>query len=121
MGTAVCVSALLILGIAQADTTANRLVDTVAFAPFGAGLGVFIALSNHATLEAAPTSLTGDAGSMLNLMRVLGISLGVGAASSTLATAHQKFLSIGDYNGTSTCPLLLSECLRCVVWLATER
>ena len=84
-GMAVCVTALLILGIAEADPTASRLVGTVAFALFGAGLGVFIAPSNHATIKAAPASLSGEAGSMLNLMRVLGTSLGVASASSTLA------------------------------------
>ena len=82
---AVCIIALLILGIAEADPTANRLVGTVAFALFGAGLGVFIAPTNHATIKAAPASLSGEAGSMLNLMRVLGTSLGVASASATLA------------------------------------
>ncbi len=85
IGMAVCIIALLILGIAEADPTANRLVGTVAFALFGAGLGVFIAPANHATIKAAPASLSGEAGSMLNLMRVLGTSLGVASASATLA------------------------------------
>jgi EmrB/QacA subfamily drug resistance transporter len=85
MGMALCVIALLMLGIVEADPTANRLVGTAAFALFGAGLGVFIAPNNHATLKAAPASLSGEAGSMLNLMRVLGTSLGVASASSTLA------------------------------------
>jgi MFS family permease len=71
--------------IAEADPTASRQVGTAAFALFGAGLGVFIAPTNHATLKAAPASLSGEAGSMLNLMRVLGTSLGVASASSTLA------------------------------------
>jgi MFS family permease len=84
-GMAVCLIALLLLGIAEADPTANRLIGTAAFALFGAGLGVFIAPTNHATLEAAPASLSGEAGSLLNLMRVLGTSLGVATASSTLA------------------------------------
>jgi hypothetical protein len=52
---------------------------------FGAGLGVFIAPNNHATIKAAPASLSEEAGSMLNLMRVLGTSLGVAIASSTLS------------------------------------
>jgi hypothetical protein len=43
------------------------------------------AASNHATIKAAPASLSGEAGSMLNLMRVLGTSLGVASASSTLS------------------------------------
>jgi EmrB/QacA subfamily drug resistance transporter len=84
-GMALCVAALLILAVTAADQTAGRQVGMVAFALFGAGLGVFIAPSNHATIKAAPASLSGEAGSMLNLMRVLGTSLGVASASSTLS------------------------------------
>jgi nitrate/nitrite transporter NarK len=84
-GMAACVAALVILGIAEADPTASRHMGTAAFVLFGAGLGVFIAPSNHATIKAAPASLSGEAGSMLNLMRVLGTSLGVASASSTLS------------------------------------
>jgi MFS family permease len=84
-GMVMCIAALLILGIVEADPTTSRQVGTAAFALFGAGLGVFIAPTNHATLKAAPASLSGEAGSMLNLMRVLGTSLGVASASSTLA------------------------------------
>jgi hypothetical protein len=60
-------------------------MGTAAFALFGAGLGVFIAPNNHATIKAAPASLSGEAGSLLNLMRVLGTSLGVASASATLS------------------------------------
>ncbi len=84
-GMAACVAALLILGLAVADPTASRHIETAAFALFGAGLGVFIAPNNHTTIKAAPTSLSGEAGSALNLMRVLGTSLGVASASSTLS------------------------------------
>ena len=82
---AVCVAALAILGIYEADPSASRLIESAAFALFGAGLGVFIAPSNHATIKAAPQSLSGEAGSLLNLMRVLGTSLGVASATSTLS------------------------------------
>jgi nitrate/nitrite transporter NarK len=85
LGMAACVAALLILGIVQADPAASRHIDTAAFALFGAGLGVFIAPNNHATIKAAPASLSGEAGSLLNLMRVLGTSLGVASASTTLS------------------------------------
>jgi EmrB/QacA subfamily drug resistance transporter len=84
-GMAFCLAALLILAVTEAEPTVSRQVGTAAFALFGAGLGVFIAPNNHATIEAAPASLSGEAGSMLNLMRVLGTSLGVASASSTLS------------------------------------
>jgi predicted MFS family arabinose efflux permease len=84
-GMALCVAAVLILAAAEADPAANRLVSTAAFALFGAGLGVFIAPNNHATINAAPANLSGEAGSLLNLMRVLGTSLGVASATSVLS------------------------------------
>ena len=84
-GMAACVAALLILGVAVIDPTMSRHIETAAFALFGAGLGVFIAPNNHTTIKAAPASLSGEAGSALNLMRVLGTSLGVASASSSLS------------------------------------
>jgi EmrB/QacA subfamily drug resistance transporter len=84
-GMAICLVALVILAITAANPGMSRLIGSAAFAIFGIGLGVFIAPSNHATLEAAPASLSGEAGSLLNLMRVLGTSLGVASASSTLS------------------------------------
>jgi nitrate/nitrite transporter NarK len=85
VGMTGCVAALLVLGIDVADPMTNRQIGTAAFALFGAGLGVFIAPNNHTTIKAAPASLSGEAGSMLNLMRVLGTSLGVASASSSLS------------------------------------
>ena len=84
-GMAVCVVALVILALEEADPDASRLFGSAAFALFGAGLGVFIAPNNHETIKAAPASLSGEAGSLLNLMRALGTSLGVASASSTLS------------------------------------
>jgi hypothetical protein len=53
------------------------------------GLGVFIAPNNHATINASPASLSDEAGAMLNLMRVLGTSLGVAGASAMLSWRMQ--------------------------------
>lgn len=85
IGMGLCLVALLILAYAEANPDTARLISTAAFVIFGAGLGVFIAPNNHATLKAAPGNLSGEAGSMLNLMRALGTSFGVAAAASTLS------------------------------------
>lgn len=84
-GMGLCLLALLILAFSEANPDVARPISTVAFVIFGAGLGVFIAPNNHATLKAAPTNLSGEAGSMLNLMRALGTSFGVAAASAILS------------------------------------
>ena len=52
---------------------------------FGAGLGLFIAPNNHATINAAPANLSGVAGSLLNLTRILGTVAGVASASAVLS------------------------------------
>jgi len=84
-GMALCLVALAILAFAEADPDLPRPISTAAFVIFGAGLGIFIAPNNHATLAAAPGNLSGEAGSILNLMRALGTSFGVAAASATLS------------------------------------
>jgi hypothetical protein len=56
-----------------------------ALAVYGAGLGLFIAPNNSATLGAAPAEHSGQAGGLLNLMRAFGTATGVAAASTLLA------------------------------------
>ncbi|MBS9478374.1 MFS transporter [Ancylobacter radicis] len=63
----------------------HRLFDAVAYALFGAGLGLFIAPNNQVAIAAVPPALAGPAGSLLNLMRALGTSLGVAGSATMLA------------------------------------
>lgn len=84
-GMALCFAAIAVLGAAIALQMASRLPEAAAFVLFGAGLGMFIAPNNHATMKAAPAALSGQAGSLLNLMRVLGTSIGVACSTSTLS------------------------------------
>ncbi len=101
-GMTLCCVALAVLGFAIVSQSASRTPDAVAFALFGAGLGVFIAPNNHATINAAPKNLAGQAGAMLNLMRVLGTSIGVASASSTLSWGIQ--LVTGSYGDWKSFP-----------------
>ena len=57
----------------------------LALAMFGIGQGLFISPNNSAIMAAAPAHLTGEAGGLLNVMRCLGISVGIAAASALLA------------------------------------
>jgi EmrB/QacA subfamily drug resistance transporter len=86
---AVCVTALLVLSAISTEPSTILWIDFVGLAGFGAGLGLFIAPNNHATINAAPSSRSGEAGAMLNLMRVLGTSLGIASASSMLSWQMQ--------------------------------
>jgi len=67
----------------------HLLVDGISYVLFGAGLGLFIAPNNQVAITAAPPALSSPAGSLLNLMRALGSSLGV-ASCATLLTLNLK-------------------------------
>jgi EmrB/QacA subfamily drug resistance transporter len=84
-GMFMCVAALGLLFQAMDGTVGSLLLVMLALALFGIGQGLFISPNNSAIMAAAPASLTGEAGGLLNVMRSLGISIGVAAASSLLA------------------------------------
>lgn len=84
-GMAACAGAVVLLMFATAHGDSGDPLFMIALALFGAGLGMFIAPNNSATIGAAPAALSGEAGAMLNLMRVLGTSLGIASASSMLS------------------------------------
>ena len=84
-GMAICVIALLCLAIIALQPAVSRSIGMVALAAFGLGLGAFIPVSNLAAIRSMPPAFVGEAGGMLNLMRVLGTSLGVASAASMLS------------------------------------
>lgn len=81
---ACCLFAVVALVATTAEVEHHRLYHTFAFLLLGIGLGLFIAPNNTATLAAVPAELSGPAGSLLNLLRSLGTSLGVAAGATTL-------------------------------------
>jgi MFS family permease len=84
-GMLICVIGLALLFAVMNGTPASLALVMLALAIFGVGQGLFISPNNSAIMAAAPASLTGEAGGLLNVMRSLGISIGVAAASSLLA------------------------------------
>jgi EmrB/QacA subfamily drug resistance transporter len=84
-GMAICFVALLALTLVVTEPVANLWIGLLGLVAFGIGLGVFIAPNNHATINAAPANLSGVAGAILNLMRVLGTVAGVASASAMLS------------------------------------
>ena len=75
------------VGLSQVLTVdrGSEPATMTALAVYGAGLGLFIAPNNSATLSAAPAEHAGQAGGQLNLMRAFGTATGVAAASTLLA------------------------------------
>jgi hypothetical protein len=64
---------------------ANLPFVMLALAAFGIGQGLFISPNSSAIMATAPAELTGEAGSLLNVVRYLGISTGIASASALLA------------------------------------
>ena len=84
-GMAISLAALIALIAVVTEPTPNLWAGFFGLVAFGIGLGVFIAPNNHATINAVPASLSGVAGAMVNLMRVLGTAAGVASASAMLS------------------------------------
>ena len=84
-GMAICLVALLALTAIVMQPVANLWIGALGLAAFGAGLGLFIAPNNHATINVAPANLSGVAGGFLNLTRILGTVAGVASASAMLS------------------------------------
>jgi EmrB/QacA subfamily drug resistance transporter len=84
-GMLLCVAALALLFAVLDGAPTSLPAVMLALAIFGIGQGLFISPNNSAIIAAAPASLTGEAGGLLNVTRSCGISIGIAAASSLLA------------------------------------
>ena len=84
-GMLICVAGLVLLYAAVDRAPDGLLRVMLALAIFGIGQGLFISPNNSAIMAAAPAALTGEAGGLLNVMRSLGISVGIAAASALLS------------------------------------
>ncbi|MGB7495188.1 MAG: MFS transporter [Candidatus Acidiferrum sp.] len=96
MGMALCVGAVVLLSSTLTAQNGHGLTLIAALALFGIGLGMFIAPNNSATVAAAPENRSGQAGGLLNLMRVLGGTVGVAMASTGLSWRLQGLTGIGE-------------------------
>jgi Major Facilitator Superfamily len=83
-GMALCGVAALALARLLTGSPDSLPAIMYALAAFGAGLGLYIAPNNSATLGAAPLDQQGVAGGLVNLLRVLGTGVGVAASSAML-------------------------------------
>ena len=96
-GMGICVAALILLSVILTGTPDSLPPVMVALAMFGAGLGVFIAPNNSLTMNAAPPDRRGEAGGLLNLMRVFGTSIGVAGASAVLSWRIGVLSGVGNH------------------------
>jgi EmrB/QacA subfamily drug resistance transporter len=117
-GMAFCLGAIFLLSLVLRGVLDHGPAMLAALALFGLGLGVFIAPNNSATMGAAPPQHSGEAGGLLNLMRVLGCALGVAAASTTLSWRLENLSGVHDQTLGTPTQLLLSAANQVLVLLA---
>lgn len=94
-GMLICIAGLALLYIFLDGEVANLWLVTLSLAVIGTGQGLFISPNTSAIMSAAPAAETGQAGSVLNVVRMLGISTGIAGASTLLA------LMLGRSNGST--------------------
>ncbi len=94
-GMLICIAGLSMLYFFLDGVPANLWLVTLSLAVIGVGQGLFISPNSSAIMSAAPVGETGQAGSVLNVMRMLGMSTGIAGASTLLA------LSLGGSSGST--------------------
>jgi EmrB/QacA subfamily drug resistance transporter len=115
-GMLICVAGLILLFAAMDGTTENLPLVMLAMAVFGLGLGLFISPNNSAIMGDAPPELTGEAGGLLNVMRSLGTSVGI-AAASALFSWRLATLTGSGHNTLDVSPQYLLAAGRDVILL----
>jgi EmrB/QacA subfamily drug resistance transporter len=107
-GMLVCVAALALLFAVMDGERGSLWLVMLALAVFGLGQGLFISPNNSAIMEAVPESLTGEAGGLLNVMRCLGTSVGIAAASMLLGWRLEVLTGLVGDTIHAPAPALLS-------------
>lgn len=101
-GMGLCLLALVPLRLSLTGDPSTMPVVLVALAAYGAGLGLFIAPNNTATLLAAPPERAGQAGGLLNLLRAFGTASGIAVMSAVLTWGIVA--ALGEPVGTHRIP-----------------
>jgi len=91
----ICIAGLALLYVFLDGSADNLPFVMLGLAVFGAGQGLFISPNGSAIMAAASPEMTGQAGSVLNVARLVGISAGIAGASTLLA------FSLGSSRGST--------------------
>ena len=84
-GMTMCVAGLVVLHVCLDGAGASLPFVMLALAIFGVGQGLFISPNSGAIMGVIPAELTGEAGSLMNTVRSLGMSAGIAGAATLLA------------------------------------
>lgn len=95
-GMLACVTGLVLLFTVMDGSPDSLMLVMLALAIFGFGQGLFVSPNNSSIMASAPANLTGEAGGLLNVMRCLGIGVGIAATSSILSWRLEALTGHGD-------------------------
>jgi MFS family permease len=95
-GMALCIASAIALRTALDGKPDSLTAVMIALAAYGAGLGLYIAPNNNATMRAAPAEKSGVAGGLVNLLRILGAGVGVAAAATILSARLETATGIHE-------------------------
>ena len=94
-GMLICIAGLGMIYVFLDGSAENLPLVTLALAIFGVGQGLFISPNTSAIMATAPPEQTGQAGSVLNVVRLIGMSAGIAGASTLFA------LGLGESGGST--------------------
>ncbi len=117
-GMAICFAATLELARVMTGAPGSLTPVMLTLAAYGAGLGLFIAPNNTATLAAAPATRAGQAGGILNLARSFGTGIGVACASAVLAWRLERATGLHEQTLAARSDLLLAAVSGVLLMLA---
>jgi EmrB/QacA subfamily drug resistance transporter len=115
LGMLVCVAALVLLYVVTDGTPAGMPMVMLALAVVGVGQGLFASPNNNSIMAAAPANLTGEAGSLMNVMRSVGMSIGIAAAAAVLSWRLEVLTGHGGGRTVGVADVLLAAAGRDVM------
>jgi hypothetical protein len=107
-GMALCIVSAIVLRTALDGKPDSLTGVMISLAVYGAGLGLYIAPNNNATMRAAPAEKSGVAGGLVNLLRAFGAGIGVAAAATVLSSRLEAASGIHERTTNATEAALLA-------------
>lgn len=113
-GMLVVVLGLTLLALELGAAAPSLLIVTLSLAVVGIGQGMFFAPNNNSIMGSASASEAGEAGSLMNVTRDLGTSIGIAVAASLLAW-RLRLLPGGSGSTVDASNADLTDAIRLVV------
>ncbi len=113
-GMLIVFCSLLLLALQLGADTPSLIIVTLSLVGVGIGQGAFFAPNNNAIMGSASVSEAGEAGSLMNVTRDLGTSIGIAMAASLLSW-KLRLLTGGSSSTFDASDADLTDAIRLVV------